>query len=108
MTQRTTMVWVTHLESDILECEVKCALGSIIMNKASGGNGIPVELLKILKYNAVKVLHSKCQKIWKTQKEATRLEKISFHSNPKERQCQRMFKLWLLWCYWLGYRLGLL
>ena len=57
----------THLEPDILECEVKWALGSITMNNASGGDGIPVELLQILKYNAVKVLHSICQQIWKTQ-----------------------------------------
>ena len=56
----------THLEPDILECEVKWALGSITTNKASGGNGIPVELLQILKDDAVKVLHSICQKIWKT------------------------------------------
>ena len=54
----------THLEPDILECEVKWALGSIIMNKASGGDGIPVELLQILKDDAVKVLHSICQQIW--------------------------------------------
>ena len=52
---------ITHLELDILECEVKWALGSITMNKASGGNGIPVELLQILKYDAMKVLHSICQ-----------------------------------------------
>ena len=58
---------ITHLESDILECEVKWALGSITMNKASGGNGIPVELLQILKNDAVKVLHSIDQQIWKTQ-----------------------------------------
>ena len=58
---------ITHLKPDILECEVKWALGSIIMNKASGGNGIPVELLQILKDDAVKVLHSICQHIWKTQ-----------------------------------------
>ena len=57
---------ITHLEPDILECEVKWALGSITMNKASGGDGIPVELLQILKDNAVKVLHSICQQIWKT------------------------------------------
>ena len=57
---------ITHLEPDILECEVKWALGSITMNKASGGDGIPVELFQILKY-AVKVLHSICQQIWKTQ-----------------------------------------
>ena len=57
----------THLEPDILECEVKWALESITMNKASGGDGIPVELFQILKYDAVKVLQSICQEIWKTQ-----------------------------------------
>ena len=57
---------ITHLEPDILECEVKWALGSITMNKASGGDGIPVELFQILKDDAVKVLHSICQQIWKT------------------------------------------
>ena len=58
---------ITHLEPHTLECEVKWALGSIIMNKASGGVGIPVELFQILKDDAVKVLHSICQQIWKTQ-----------------------------------------
>ena len=58
---------ITHLESDILECEVKWALESITTNKASGGDGIPVELFQILKDDAVKVLHSICQQIWKTQ-----------------------------------------
>ena len=58
---------ITHLEPDILECEVKWALGSITMNKASGGDGIPVELFQILKDGAVKMLHSICQQIWKTQ-----------------------------------------
>ena len=58
---------ITHIEPDILECEVKWALGSITMNKASGGVGIPVEPLQILKDDAVKVLHSICQQIWKTQ-----------------------------------------
>jgi len=58
---------ITHLEPDILECEVKWALGRITMNKARGGDGIPVELLQILKDDAVKVLHSICQQIWKTQ-----------------------------------------
>ena len=86
-------VVITHLEPDILECEVKWALGSITMNKASGGDGIPVELFQILKVDAVKVLHSICQKIWKTQRVATGLEKVCYHSNPKEGQCQRMFKL---------------
>ena len=56
----------THLESNILECEVKWALGSITLNKASGGDGIPVELFQILKDDAVKVLHSTYQQIWKT------------------------------------------
>ena len=58
---------ITHQEPDILECEVKWALGSITMNKASGGDGIPVVLLQILKDDAVKMLHSICQQIWKTQ-----------------------------------------
>ena len=58
---------ITHLEPDILECEVKWALESITTNKASGGDGIPVELFQILKENAVKVLHSICQQIWKMQ-----------------------------------------
>ena len=58
---------ITHQEPDILECEVKWALGSITTNKAHGGNGIPVELFQILKDDAVKVLHSICQQIWKTQ-----------------------------------------
>ena len=58
---------ITHLESDILKCEVKWALGSITTNKASGGDGIPVELFQILKDDAVKVLHSICWHIWKTQ-----------------------------------------
>ena len=57
----------THLEPDILECEVKWALESITMNKASGGDGIPVELFQILEDDTVKVLHSVCQQIWKTQ-----------------------------------------
>ena len=58
---------ITHLELDILECEVKWTLESIITNKASGGNGIPAELFQILKDGAVKVVHSVCQQIWKTQ-----------------------------------------
>ena len=58
---------ITHLEQDILECRVQWALGSITMNKASGGDGIPVELFQILKDDAMKVLHSICQQIWKTQ-----------------------------------------
>ena len=79
---------ITHLEPHILECEVKWALESITTNKASGGDGIPVELFQILKDNAVKVLHSICQQIWKTQQlpqpsSCSALTKVSFHSNPK-------------------------
>ena len=59
---------ITHLELDILECEVKWALGSVTMNKDSGSDEIPAELLKILKDDAVKVLHSICQQIWETQR----------------------------------------
>ena len=70
---------ITHLELDILECEVKQALGSITTKKDSGGDGIPVELFQTLKGKAVKVVHSVCQQIWKTQQW---LEKVSFHSNP--------------------------
>ena len=83
---------ITHLEPDILECEVKWALGSITMNKASGDDGIPVELFQILKDDSVKMLHSVCQKIWKAPSVATGLEKVSVHSNPKESQCQIMLK----------------
>ena len=83
---------ITHLEPDILQCEAKWALGSIIMNKASGCYGIPVELFKIRKDDAVKGLHSICQQIGKLSSEH-RTENIRFHSNPKGKQCQRMFKL---------------
>ena len=83
---------ITHLEPDILEYKVKWALGSITTNKDSGGDGIPAELFQILKDDAVQVLYSICQHICKTAV-ATGLEKVSFHSNPKERQCQRMLKL---------------
>ena len=75
---------ITHLEPDVLQCEVKWALGSITMNKASGGNGIPVELFQILKDDAVKVLYSICQKIWKTQHWPQDEKNVSFHSNAKE------------------------
>jgi len=87
---------ITHLEPDILEFEVKWALGSNTMNKANGGDGIPGELFQILEDDAVKVLHSICQQIWKTQQwpqDWKRSVFIRFHSNPKERQCQRMLKL---------------
>ena len=84
---------ISYLEPDILECEVKWALGSITMNKASEGDRIPIKLFQILKDAAVKMLHAICQQIWKTQQWPKGLENVSFHSNPKERQCQRMFKL---------------
>ena len=75
---------ITHLEPDILECKVKRALGSITTNKASGGEGIPVELFQILKDFAVKVLHSICQQIWKTQQWPQDRKNVSFHSNSKK------------------------
>ena len=75
---------ITHLEPDILECEVKWALGSITMNKASGGDGILVELFQILKDYAVKVLHSICQQIWKTQQWPQDWKKSVFIPIPKK------------------------
>ena len=83
---------ITHLEPDILECEVKWILGSIIVDKATGGDGIPVELHQILKDDAVKVLHFMPANL-ENSAVAIGLEKVNFHSNPKERKCQRMFKL---------------
>ena len=76
---------ITHLEPDILVCEVKWALGSITISKTSGGDGIPAELLQILKDDAVKVLHSLCQQIWKTQQWPQNRKRFSFHSSLKER-----------------------
>ena len=75
---------ITHLESEILECEVKWALGSITMNKASGGDGIPVELFQILKDDAVKVLHSVRQPIWKTQQWPQDWKRSVFIPIPKK------------------------
>ena len=75
---------ITHLEPDILKCEVKCALGSITTNKASGGDGIPVELFQILKDAAVKVLCSICQQIWKTQKWPQDWKRSVFIPIPKK------------------------
>src|SRR5574340_1088610 len=77
---------ITHLEPDILEREVKWALGSITMNKASGGDGIPVELFQILKDHAVKVLHSICQQIWKTQQWPQDWKRSVFIPIPKNAQ----------------------
>ena len=84
---------ITHLELDILECKVKWALGSTTMKKASGGDGIPVELFQILKDDLLKVLHSVGWQVWKTQQWPQDWKKVSFHSNPYERQCQKVFKL---------------
>ena len=75
---------ITHLEPDILECEVKWALGSITTNKASRGDGIPVELFQILKDDAVKVLHSICQQIWKTQQWPQDWKRSVFIPIPKK------------------------
>ena len=84
---------IIHLEPDILECEVKWALGSITTNKASGGDRIPVELFQILKDDAVKSATLKIPANLENSAVATGLEKASFHFNPKEKQCQRMLKL---------------
>ena len=75
---------ITHLEPDILECEVKWGLGSITTNKASRGNGIPIELFQILKDDAVKVLHSICQEIWKTQQWPQDWKSSIFFPIPKK------------------------
>ena len=75
---------VTHLTSDILECEVKWVLGSITVNKASGGDGIPTELFQILKDDAVKLLHSICQQIWKTQQWPKSWKRSIFIPVPKK------------------------
>ena len=75
---------ITHLEPDILECKVKCALGSITTNKASGGDGIPVELFQILKDDAVEVLHSKCPQIGKTQQSPQDWKRSVFIPIPKK------------------------
>ena len=75
---------ITHLEPDILECEVKWALGSITTNKGSGGDGIPVELFQILKDDAVKVLHSICQQIWTTQQWSQDWKRSVFIPIPKK------------------------
>ena len=78
------MITPTHLEADILECEVRWALGSITINKASGGNGIPVDLFQILKEDAVKVLHSVCQQIWKPQQWPQDWKRSVFIPIPKK------------------------
>ena len=91
MTGITMMVWSLTLEPDILECEVKWALGSITTNKARGGDGIQIELFQMLKDDAMKVLNMPAN--LENATVATGLEKVGFHSNPKEGQGQRMFKV---------------
>ena len=90
---------ITHLEPDILKCEVKGALGSITMNKASGGNGIPVELFQTLKDDTVKVLHSICQQICKTQQWPQDLKWSVFIPIPKKgnaKECSNYHKVALI------------
>ena len=90
---------ITHLEPDILECEVKWALGSITTNKAIGGDGIPVELFQILKDDDVKVLHSICQQIWKTQQWLQDWERSVFIPVPKKdnaKECSNYRKIALI------------
>ena len=90
---------ITHLEPDILECEVKWALGNIAMNKANGGDGIPVELFQILKDDSVKVLHSICQQIWKTQQWPQDWKRSVFIPTPKKgnaKECLNYRKIALI------------
>ena len=90
---------ITHLEPNILECEIKWALGSISTNKASGGDGIPVELFQILKDDAVKVLHSICQQTWKTQQWSQDRKKSVFIPIPKKgnaKECSNSYTIALL------------
>ena len=92
---------ITHLEPDILECEVKWALGSITMNKASGGDGIPVELFQILTDKAVKVLHSICQQIWKIQQWPQDWKRSVFIPIPKKdnvKECSNYHTVALISC----------
>ena len=87
---------ITHLEPDILECEVKWTLGSITKNKASGGDGIPVELFQILNDDTVKVLHSICQQIWKTQQWPHNWKRSVVIRIPKKgnaKECQTTIQL---------------
>ena len=90
---------LTHLEPDILECKVKWALGSITMNKASGGDGIPAELFQILKDAAAKVLHPICQQIWKTQQWPQDWKRSVFIPIPKKgnaKECSNCHKIALI------------
>ena len=90
---------ITHLEPDILECEVKWALGSITLNNANGGDGIPLELFEILKDDTVKVLHSVCQQIWKTQQWPQNWKRSVFIPIPKKgsaKECSVYHKIALI------------
>ena len=89
---------ITHLEPDILECEVKWALESITTNKARGGDGIPVELFQILKDDAVKVLHSICQQIWKTQQwpQDWKLDFIPIAKKSNAKECSNYHTIALI------------
>ena len=90
---------ITHLEPDILESKVRWALGSVTMNKATGGDGIPVELFQILEDDAVKVLHSICQQIWKTQQWPWEWKRLVFIPNPKignDKECSTYHKIALM------------
>ena len=90
---------ITNLEPDILECKIKWALGSITTNKASGGNGIPAEPLKILKDDAVKVLHSICKQIWKTQQWPQDWKRSVFIPSPKKgnaKECSNYYTIVLI------------
>ena len=90
---------ITHLEPDILECEVKWALGRITMHKASGADGIPIELFQILKEDAVKVLHSICQQIWKTQQWPQDWKRPVFIPIPEKgnaKECSNYCKITLI------------
>ena len=86
----------THLDPDILECEVKWALGSITTSKASGGDVIPAELFQILKDNALKVLHSTCQQIWKTQQWPQDWKRSVFIPTPKKGNAKECSNQWSL------------
>ena len=99
MTQIITMVLITHLEPDILKCEIKWALESITINKASGSDGIPVKLFQILKDDAVKVLQSICQHIWKTQQWPWGWKRSVFIPIPKKgnaKQCSKYHTIALI------------
>ena len=87
---------ITHVEPEILECEAKWALGSITTNKASGGDGIPAELFKILKDDVVKVLHSKCQQVWKIYQWPHDWKRSVFIPIPKKDSAEECSNYWTI------------